>query len=79
MKVCKSLINLFLYSFNLPTSFQVVKCFSDPCQNGGACIEADDSSSYSCECVAGITGVNCETGKFSLCTECLLSLEYPFP
>lgn len=32
------------------------------CENGGTCIDSDDASSYTCECEAGFTGANCETG-----------------
>ncbi|XP_078696338.1 cartilage intermediate layer protein 1-like isoform X2 [Branchiostoma floridae x Branchiostoma belcheri] len=35
------------------------ECSSTPCQNGGTCTGGD--SSYTCECVDGYTGDNCET------------------
>src|SRR5262249_10422408 len=35
------------------------ECASNPCQNGGVCI--DGINSYSCNCVGGYGGVNCET------------------
>ncbi|KAI8517066.1 hypothetical protein Bbelb_056470 [Branchiostoma belcheri] len=35
------------------------ECSSTPCQNGGTCTAGD--SSYTCECVDGYTGDNCET------------------
>ena len=47
---------LFLY----PTD---IKCFSQPCQNDGKCIEAPNSSSYTCTCPAGFSGTHCEFGK----------------
>ena len=34
-------------------------CASSPCQNGGVCTDAVNS--YSCACVAGYDGTNCET------------------
>ena len=34
-------------------------CAAEPCLNGGACVAGDDS--YSCECVAGFEGDDCET------------------
>jgi len=38
----------------------VNECESNPCQNGGSC--TDNVNSYSCACVDGYTGTNCETG-----------------
>ena len=35
------------------------ECASSPCQNGGTCV--DDSNSYTCNCVVGYAGKNCET------------------
>lgn len=37
------------------------ECQSDPCLNGATCI--DGVGSYTCDCVAGYTGIHCETGK----------------
>ena len=39
------------------------ECSSNPCQNGGTC--TDGVNSYSCACVAGTSGVNCENGKIT--------------
>ena len=36
------------------------ECSSDPCMNGGTC--TDGVNSYSCACVAGYTGEDCEIG-----------------
>ena len=35
------------------------ECLSDPCLNGGTCI--DDINMYSCECQDGLTGSVCES------------------
>ena len=37
------------------------ECSSNPCMNGATCIDA--VSSYTCSCVVGYTGSNCETGE----------------
>ena len=34
-------------------------CFPNQCQNGGTCVNGNDS--YTCSCSAGLTGVNCQT------------------
>ena len=39
---------------------EIKKCYSMPCQNSGTCIE--ERYGYTCDCVAGFTGVHCETG-----------------
>tara|TARA_B100000900_G_scaffold244431_1_gene207853 strand:+ start:401 stop:2284 length:1884 start_codon:yes stop_codon:yes gene_type:complete len=36
-------------------------CNSSPCQNGGACLVNADGHGYTCQCVDGFEGVNCET------------------
>ena len=36
-------------------------CLPDSCQNGGTC--RDGINSYTCDCVTGYTGDNCETGE----------------
>uniref|UniRef100_A0A3B4Y0C6 EGF-like domain-containing protein n=1 Tax=Seriola lalandi dorsalis TaxID=1841481 RepID=A0A3B4Y0C6_SERLL len=34
-------------------------CLSYPCQNGGTCKEASNST-YTCQCAEGFEGANCE-------------------
>uniref|UniRef100_A0A3B4WUC8 EGF-like domain-containing protein n=1 Tax=Seriola lalandi dorsalis TaxID=1841481 RepID=A0A3B4WUC8_SERLL len=34
-------------------------CLSYPCQNGGTCKEASNST-YTCQCAEGFEGTNCE-------------------
>ena len=36
------------------------ECESNPCQNGGTCVDA--VGGYSCTCIAGFKGDDCETG-----------------
>ena len=38
----------------------VDECASGPCMNGGNCL--DGVNSYTCKCINGFTGSNCETG-----------------
>ena len=35
------------------------ECASTPCDNGGTCTDSVDG--YACTCIAGYTGVHCET------------------
>ena len=37
-------------------------CASSPCQNGANC-STSQLDTYSCDCLTGYTGHNCETGK----------------
>ena len=36
------------------------ECASTPCENGASC--SDGINRYTCTCVAGYTGLHCETG-----------------
>ena len=36
-------------------------CASNPCQNGGSCV--DGIGSYSCSCPTGYEGDHCQIGK----------------
>ena len=38
------------------------ECASNPCQNDGGCT-AERPGSYSCNCIDGYGGNNCETGE----------------
>jgi hypothetical protein len=37
------------------------ECESDPCENDGTC--SDQLNGFTCSCVAGFTGTNCEISK----------------
>ena len=39
---------------------EVDECGSDPCYHGGTC--TDGTNSYTCACVLGYTGTDCERG-----------------
>ncbi len=36
---------------------------SEPCENGGSC--TDGVNNYTCSCLPGFAGANCETGQFA--------------
>ena len=59
-----SLTSLKLHTgFALRTLMSIVEineCNSSPCGNGGNC--GDDLNSYTCGCVTGYIGMNCESG-----------------
>ena len=40
------------------------ECENDPCANGGEC--ENRHNAYSCSCLAGYTGTNCETGEYNV-------------
>ena len=44
-----------------PKITDIDECASNPCQNGGTC--NDNINSYTCSCIPGYTGNNCEIGK----------------
>ena len=46
----------------LPTDIN--ECASNPCLNGATCV--DQVNRYTCNCVPGYTGTNCQTSKFQL-------------
>ncbi|XP_062584741.1 matrilin-2-like [Saccostrea cucullata] len=46
------------WSGGLPACIFVNTCNSDPCQNGGSCIDGENR--YTCNCIQGYTGVHCE-------------------
>ncbi|XP_062584658.1 sushi, von Willebrand factor type A, EGF and pentraxin domain-containing protein 1-like [Saccostrea cucullata] len=47
-----------VWSGSLPSCIFVNTCNSNPCQNGGSCIDGENQ--YTCNCIHGYTGVHCE-------------------
>ncbi len=41
----------------------ILDCIRNPCQNSGTCIEGVNG--YSCNCVSGYEGINCETSNLN--------------
>ena len=54
-------------------SLDINECDSSPCQNGGTC--NDGINSYTCTCVPGYTGGNCEIGDV-ICSSKYDSLDH---
>ena len=51
------------------------ECASNPCKNGGTC--SDQVNKYSCNCVPGYVGYNCQIGMSTYmyrCAVCGLSI-----
>ena len=48
------------FQLSLP---DIDECSSSPCQNGGTCTDAVNS--YTCACVDGYNGDDCETSKLT--------------
>ena len=40
---------------------EIDECATSPCQNGGSC--NDQINGYTCNCVDGYDGLNCENGN----------------
>lgn len=55
-----SVCDLVFFDFCICLS-DINECESQPCVNGGECI--DEVDHYNCSCPSGYEGVNCQTGK----------------
>ena len=49
----------------------VKACPAAPCLNSGTC-NTNGLGGYTCSCLTGYTGINCEIGKFSRLIDCLI-------
>ena len=56
----RTLFNLWNASTYVFPFLETDACLSSPCVNGATC--SDVATGYTCACVAGFTGRNCETG-----------------
>lgn len=52
---------MYLFRFLLP---DINDCVNHTCENGGSCV--DGVNNYSCNCLVGFTGQQCQIGKFLL-------------
>lgn len=41
----------------------MLQCASDPCENGATCVEGNNDDDYSCLCLPGFKGKDCEIGE----------------
>ena len=72
MSICKDKRVLFNFAISYLTAryhilnyfLDIDECESNPCKNGGTC--KDGENSYTCTCVPGYTGHDCETGKWEI-------------
>lgn len=51
---------------NILVHADVSPCLSQPCQNSGTCVRNGMTQNYTCHCVAGFTGFQCQRGLFLL-------------
>jgi hypothetical protein len=51
--------------FILKINLVLNPCSSNPCQNGGICSPNLNTQTYTCTCLSGFTGTNCNIGNES--------------
>ncbi len=54
---------LYIDDSHLQFFSDIDECRSQPCRNGGECF--DEVDGYTCICVTGYTGTNCERSKLN--------------
>lgn len=59
--IIKPLTYLSIWNIYNMLSQEVSPCDSSPCPNNMTCVR--DGANYTCQCMAGFTGLNCENGK----------------
>lgn len=62
--------------FGVPCFTDDDECVSDPCLNGGFCL--DDINDYFCVCAPGWNGKDCENGESSVALETLSFINLSF-
>ena len=60
----RNCLQLRLLSENKPLITDFEECDSNPCQNGGRCLDGHGEHWYNCTCEPGYNGTDCEQGKF---------------
>ena len=70
MTLLRIQLNIFCYFI-----LDINECSSSPCQNGGTC--TDHVNKYTCSCIAGYTGTNCQTGLSMLDILCFITHYIP--
>ena len=58
-------IKLFKYKFKFKQNIDSNACSNSPCLNGATCTITGTGSTYTCTCVSGYTGNNCQICNFN--------------